>query len=93
MTKEQFISKEASSLKATIEQIHKMASTPEPLQMDEIAMAWLISQRVNAWKNLGEKFGGVKVGAIYLYLIDLVGKQIHNSINFPQEVEFKKWAK
>lgn len=62
-----------------LEQIHKLAEQPRPLLMDEVAAAYVASMRVEDWENLGEEFGGRKIGSIYNYILDLLNERIEES--------------
>ena len=59
-----------------LEKIHKIAEQPRPLLMDEVAAAFIASMRVEDWENLGNEFGGRKIGAIYNYILDMLNDRI-----------------
>lgn len=62
-----------------LDKIHKLAETPRPLLMDEVASAFIASLRVEDWENLGNEFGGRKIGAIYNYILDVLNEKIEES--------------
>lgn len=60
--------------------IHAEAeSIVEPLKIDEVSAAFIANLRVTNWGNLGEMFGGHKVGKIYSYILSVLNEKIEES--------------
>ena len=70
------------------EELHAEAeSTIEPLKMDEVSAAFIANLRVTNWGNLGEMFGGHKVGKIYSYILSVLNEKIEESTAATIKVE------
>lgn len=70
------------------ETIHAEAeSTVEPLKIDEVSAAFVANLRVTNWGNLGEMFGGHKVGKIYSYILSVLNEKIEESTAATIKVE------
>lgn len=62
------------------ETIHAEAeSIVEPLKMDEVSAAFIANLRVTSWENLGEMYGGHKLGKIYSYILSVLNEKIEES--------------
>lgn len=64
-----------------LERIHELAKQPAKVGIDEVAHAYISSLRVEGWETLCEEFGGHKIGAIYLFVLDLIQKHISDSLD------------
>lgn len=70
------------------ETIHAEAeSIVEPLKIDEVSAAFIANLRVTNWENLGEMFGGHKVGKIYSYILSVLNEKIEESTAATIKVE------
>lgn len=70
------------------EELHAEAeSTIEPLKMDEVSAAFIANLRVTNWGNLGEMFGGYKLGKIYSYILSVLNEKIEESTAATIKVE------
>jgi len=70
------------------ETIHAEAeSIVEPLKIDEVSAAFIANLRVTNWGNLGEMFGGHKVGKIYSYILSVLNEKIEESTAATIKVE------
>ena len=88
-TKKDFMSEQISNLKEkikrcndkakTLELLHAEAEKPQPLNLDEVSAAFIASLRVNNWEDLGEMFGGYKIGRIYSYILNALNERIEDS--------------
>lgn len=63
-----------------VKAIHAEAeSTVEPLKIDEVSAAFIANLRVTSWENLGEMYGGHKLGKIYSYILSVLNEKIEES--------------
>lgn len=70
------------------ETIHAEAeSTVEPLKIDEVSAAFIANLRATSWGNLGEMFGGHKLGKIYSYILSVLNEKIEESTAATIKVE------
>lgn len=59
--------------------LHAEAEIPRPLMLDEVSASFISWLRVNSWENLGDEFGGYKIGRILAYILDLICTEIEDS--------------
>lgn len=88
-TKKDFMSEQISNLNEkikrcndkakTLELLHAETQNPQPLNLDEVSAAFIASLRVNNWEDLGEMFGGYKIGRIYSYILNALNERIEES--------------
>lgn len=63
-----------------VKTIHAEAeSIVKPLKMDEVSAAFIANLRVTSWENLGEMYGGHKLGKIYSYILSVLNEKIEES--------------
>lgn len=75
------IKQEEISLEERLKRINELANQPFKCSIDEVASAYFASLRVENYEVLGETFGGYKIGRLYLHILDLLSKEIYNSIH------------
>ena len=62
------------------EELHAEAeSIVKPLKIDEVSAAFIANLRVTSWENLGEMYGGHKLGKIYSYILSVLNEKIEES--------------
>lgn len=63
-----------------VKSIHAEAeSIVKQLKMDEVSAAFIANLRVTSWENLGEMYGGHKLGKIYSYILSVLNEKIEES--------------
>ena len=59
--------------------LHAEAEVPRPLMIDEVSASFISWLRVQSWEDLGNDFGGYKIGRILAYILDLICTEIEDS--------------
>ena len=73
------IEKEKVDSKNEFKRLLEESKTPRPLGIDEVAASFISMSRVLSWENLGDDFGGYKVGRIFAYILDVLNEKIEES--------------
>ena len=73
------IEKEKVDSKNKFQRLLEESKTPRPLGIDEVAASFISMYRVSSWENLGDNFGGYKVGRILAYILGVLNEKIEES--------------
>lgn len=73
------IEKEKVDSKNEFQRLLEESKTPRPLGIDEVAASFISMYRVSSWENLGDNFGGYKVGRILAYILGVLNEKIEES--------------
>lgn len=93
MTTKSFMSEKMEELKDRIDKckaqqenierdlgkLHAEAEIPRPLMLDEVSASFISWLRVQSWEDLGNDFGGYKIGRILAYILDVLCTEIEDS--------------
>ena len=62
------------------------AEIPRPLMLDEVSASFVSWLRVQNWEDLGNEFGGYKIGRIFAYILDVICEKIEDSTAAPVKI-------